>query len=654
MYGGTNSESDLMLLFPPLTEARHFPYLSLPQMTGYLRSQGFRVAQYDLNIDVCEHLFTERRLAARAVRPEDAAAGNATLAGRYRRAMAALLAEHAEDLSAVAFGKQDHDPRFTAPMAVRLVQQGIELLLEDCAWARPPVRLEDLKDTGDPAGDDPVVALSLGLLDAALERERPAVVGISVAFFSQLAPSLRLAGHIKRRSPGTVVVLGGQQIMMRADDLSRLAAVRACVDALCTAAGEEPLARLLALPHHERSRADIPGLVRPRSPACAPQGRPTLAFNQLPPPDFDGLPVRRYLNTEVQLPVSTCVGCYWGRCVFCSYGNRSLAPGAYQQATAEQIADACERAVNRYGVRHLTIADENTNLRLVVRAMRLVRDRGLYVDFRVRNRLEPVLADPAFCRELADLGCVVMSCGYETNSQRLLDAMDKGVDAGTYQQIIDNLHDAGIALRLSVMGGLFDETTEEAAASREFLVRNASKIGLDVLQMLVLEPGTLLAQRAEGFNLLPAHDGTLQGNPDFSYLSGRMGPAFTYAGGGQRQERARDLAAVFQEVNPAKNAEQLPGRGAREQRAAAAGGIAAVATVVRLHPWVRMLDDPRDHRRLLADFAWDRLFALPPSIEYDAKEHVMYLPAEAHSLAAHLRENDLGPSAVLVAGRAGA
>jgi anaerobic magnesium-protoporphyrin IX monomethyl ester cyclase len=42
---------DLLLLFPGITEARHFPYLSVPQITSYLRERGYSVEQRDLNIE---------------------------------------------------------------------------------------------------------------------------------------------------------------------------------------------------------------------------------------------------------------------------------------------------------------------------------------------------------------------------------------------------------------------------------------------------------------------------------------------------------------------------------------------------------------------------------------------------------------------------
>ena len=46
----------VLLLFPPATSARFFPYLSLPQLTGYLERRGIETLQSDLNIELTHYL----------------------------------------------------------------------------------------------------------------------------------------------------------------------------------------------------------------------------------------------------------------------------------------------------------------------------------------------------------------------------------------------------------------------------------------------------------------------------------------------------------------------------------------------------------------------------------------------------------------------
>ncbi|MFI6153825.1 B12-binding domain-containing radical SAM protein [Kitasatospora sp. NPDC051170] len=503
--------------------------------------------------------------------------------------------------------------------AVRLANQAVELVLEDTfltrSWPGLAALDEEVRRTAalpEGALDEPTATLRR-LVERTLAGRSPRMVGLSVAFFSQLAPALLIAAWVRALAPGARIWLGGQQIMLRQNELAPLAAVRESVDALCVTAGEEPLARALEALDGTAAESEVPGVLWLDGRPGAGDVRPVrMMFRDTGAPDFEGLPLRSYVAEDFQLAIVSCVGCYWGRCVFCSYGNRSLPQGSYQQGTPEQIADVVESVVRQQGVDFVAVVDENTNLRLVVKAMREVRRRGLRITFSTRNRLESVLLDAEFCRELSELGCVLMSVGYETNSQRLLDRMDKGVKSADYQTIIDNVVGAGINLRLSVMGGLFDESTAEAEASREFLRENESKIGIDVLQLMVAEPGTLLTADADRYGVTLDRSGPLSSNPELNYLGGRHGHPMTVSEGPDRAESLQRLIDTFQAVKPQGN-DALP---PHQRRAKAAP---APVWRARLQPWVRPVPPdaaeellgPGATSLLLSDLVWQQLFAVP-------------------------------------------
>lgn len=445
---------NILLIFPPQTEARFFPYLSLPYLTGHLRRRGRRVHQADLNIGLLHDVLRHPEVLADAVHARDGTGVD----GWYQQAMAEVAVRHIGEVRARVMEKTEAAARPRAADApgafdaLRLAGNAVEFLVRDTFLARTWRDLGQLDDAvrvtaAAPPGASGVAVERLHrLVVDLLTRYRPRVVGLSVAFFSQLGPALLIAAWARRLSPGVRICLGGQQVMLRHEALAALVCVRDVVDALCRTAGEEPLERWLDALDGTAPQADVPGMTWvSRDGAAHRSMRPVrLRFRDLGPPDFDGLPIHAYLSETTQLAIVSCVGCYWGRCVFCSYGNRSLAPGAYQQGTTTQIADAVEWVVRTTGAELVAIADENTNLRLIARAMRLARARGVRVRFDVRGRLERSLVDPAFCHELAGLGCAQIAIGYEGTSQRLLDLMDRGVRAADYQRIVDNLTDAGI------------------------------------------------------------------------------------------------------------------------------------------------------------------------------------------------------------------
>lgn len=581
---------DVLLLFPGVTEARFFPYLSLPVLTGYLRANGVRVEQRDLNLMLLDRLSD----------PAFAAPGDDDRLLRYAGANAA-------ELRAAAFDGVSN--AFPFDVAHKILRDAVEKRLRGSVLTARNRELSELvRQACAPAPDDLAARLHSDLVREVVEETRPAVVGVSIAFFSQLGPALRLAHQVKAEHPGTSVVFGGQQVMLRGDQLAATEGLFDLVDVLCTGAGEETLLEVVRRIGGSSEESPPVGSLT-ASGVASPS---THHLRDNPPPVFDGLPFHRYLVDEPQLPVISCIGCYWGRCVFCSYGNRSLSSG-YQQLSAPQLADNCADGLDRTGARWITFVDENCNLRLLLKATRLLHERGYRIRWASRNRLERELADPRFCLDLADAGCRLMSVGYETSSQRLLDLMDKGVDAGLYQQIVDNLHAAGIGLRFSVMGGLFDETTAESEESRDFLVRNAPKIGIDVMQMLIVEPHTRLAADPRTYGIELDADDRPRANDEFSYLGGRVGVRHDFTSGGDWQERSAELTATMQAVLPGKNDSLHPSFRAappvREQGTAA----------LDLFRWV--VHEGHGDRYQLVDLHWSIAYRVLGDVAYDRARH---------------------------------
>lgn len=622
---------DVQLIFPPQTEARFFPYLSLPYITGHLRRCGRRVQQADLNIALLHDLLRNPGLLDEVVRAQD----DGGRGGWYRRTMADAVTNHIDELRAHVLRKAPAPGLgLGAARSVRLAHHALELLVRDTFLVRTWRDLGHLDEVAWRAAREPPARLGVPverlyhMVETLLARNRPRVIGLSVAFFSQLGPALLIAAWVRRLRPEAKVCVGGQQVMLRHNDLARLPGVRAAVDALCWTAGEQPLERWLDALDGTAPADSVPGMIwLSRSAAPRRSTTPvTLRFRDLGPPDHDGLPVRSYLNETMEVGIVSCVGCYWGRCVFCSYGNRSLEPGAYQQGTVGQLADAVQSVVRDTGTAFVAVSDENTNLRLILKAMREVRDRGVTVRFGVRSRLDATLADPAFCRELAEVGCSLMSVGYEGTSQRLLDLLDRGVSAAEYQRIVDNLTTAGIVPRFSVMGRLFDETPAEFAESVRFLMANQQRIGIDALELMVAEPGSRLARDPAGFGISLDTSGALGGNPELSYLAGRVGYPQTFHGGLTRAEALDRMVRVFRSVRPGEATAVLPAQAASRSRPATAAGDAPAA--VRPHPWVRPMpadidavegpglgrggaDPAAEGRIVIADLVWEQLYALP-------------------------------------------
>lgn len=605
---------EILIVFPPTTEARLFPYLSLPMITSYLRKRDVPVVQKDLNIELCHQLFSADKIGQFISLLEKQ--GRNDLQHRYRLEMAKFLWKNQRDFFSQVFDKQ-YSSLKVAHRNTRFVRQGIEMLLENSILKEQITSLDEIGkkalDYQTPSEED-IAALTLyESFIPLINRLNPRVFAVSIAYYSQILPSLLLARWVKDCIPDTFVIFGGQQIMLRHEDMANIPAFRRYVDGLGTGAGEETMLRLWQYLTGGGGQEKVPDVVWLQdSPPSQPSPRSTVHIQNVPPPDFSDLPFDKYLSEEVNLSLITCIGCYWGRCAFCSYGNRSRKQQNYQQKTARQIADECQYLLDKHQVKRINFIDENTNLRLVVHAMRILNQRGYRMQFSTRNRMEECLLDLSFCKELKERGCVLMSVGYETNSQRLLDLLDKGVQAAHYQQIIDNLHQVNIPLRLSVMGGILDETEEELRASEEFLIRNAHKIGIDVMQMLVAEPKTYLTESPEKYNIKIKSKTKLRGNQLLNYGMGRMGYDFDYVDGDTFEPRLQNFLTIFRNVKPQKNDELPPdARFSGQDDDWDEIGIKEI----ELLPWVKVIQAPlrsgQPVQTFIVDMLWQRFFRIP-------------------------------------------
>ncbi|ORI13546.1 radical SAM protein [Rhodococcus sp. 1168] len=569
----------IQLVFPGVTEARLFPYLSLPMLTSYLQKHQVSVRQDDLNIMLSQRLLAPEVLKQLQHRHAE---------GSFTRSLPDFGIDHHQDLIESVIEKNLNAIPFD--VGFRIVTTLINTALKDSVLIRPCNSLAEVLRAAHDERNETDVALSeyTDLTHRTVVLNDTRIVGISVAFFSQLVPALRLAKQIRDADPTRSIILGGQQMMMRGRELASLPAIYNFVDGIATGQGEPVLLAMAVQVMNGNTRPhEVAGVITSMGLERGPAPRHHISQN--PAPSFAGLPFENYFAPVPQLPLITCVGCYWGRCTFCSYGNRGQGSN-YQQITHTDLAEVIRNALRETSSRFVAFVDENCNLRLIVKAVQIVRDDGYDFTWSTRNRLEPMLADRAFTDLMAALGCRLMSVGYETNVQRLLDEIDKGVDASLYETIVDNLDQSGIALRLSIMGGLPGETEEEAVQSRQFLVDIADRIGIDAAQMMIAEPTSLMFEHHTSSDYLTVDRGDeLQSNSDFSYLGGRHGHVIDYEGA-DREERSNWLTETIRVVAPGKNDEKHPRWKKR--------GSVAERSALQLHPWIVV------HDSILMDLRW--------------------------------------------------
>ncbi|MFD4587253.1 B12-binding domain-containing radical SAM protein [Streptomyces sp. NPDC058434] len=594
--------TDVLLVMPPVSEAVQFPYLALPQLAAAWTERGHRVVCCDLNL---EYRTAVLRRHGAPERDGDRAAtttGGAFAKDAFRRISERYRQGHGQRL---LDRSRDRSSGFDQEVAIRAVVRYVTQQATVDGWMLPgpfPLsRLDELVADGRSGWSAEWAAQRLTEL---LALHRPRLLGFSVPFFSQLVPTLALCGLLKEQRPDLRIMLGGPTVQMWAAALRRRVAAARAVDHWCLGHGEDYLGRILdgASPEAERT-AERAGLAD------------GFVLNEQAMPDFGQFDFADYSNQAHQFPYRLTVGCFWGRCTFCSYGNRYHDARAFQQVSPAVAAGHLVELAARLGITDVAVTDENTGLRHLLRVMRAVRARGAPLTFRVRARLEPELADPEFCAELYALGCVQMSAGYETDAQPVLDALNKGQDARHAERAVANLTAAGITTNLSFMDGFAHPDAERAYRDTVAVIqRHPADMGLDTMQLLVAEPGSHLWASRRGAADDPHSDADLVTNEGLAFAAGRVGGALLDPQG--TEEARQRLLRMAVEAVPDAERTSRPDLEQRPRVAAGTGpdadGLVAAGTPVR--PRFGVALDTVRTQWFLADLAWPRMAAVPPGV----------------------------------------
>lgn len=221
---------------------------------------------------------------------------------------------------------------------------------------------------------------------------------------------------------------------------------------------------------------------------------PLRELDAVPFPDYSDFPWQAYPNRIV--PIVTGRGCGWGVCSFCS-DVTSSAGRTYRSRSPENVISELSSLHQRYGVTRFVFTDLKLNSNVAVwRAihanMQAVVPDGrwigaVHVGAEKDNGLS--LAD---LREAARGGCVRLTTGLESGSQRMADLMKKGTRLDAIAAFLQGATSAGISCRCTMILGYPGETAEDVLTSAEFLATHSREIERVTLNRLQVIYGTAL------------------------------------------------------------------------------------------------------------------------------------------------------------------
>ncbi len=221
-------------------------------------------------------------------------------------------------------------------------------------------------------------------------------------------------------------------------------------------------------------------------------------IDALPWPARDTVDIHRYLQTwrdahgKSSLSFITARGCPY-RCNWCSHQVFGM---THRRRDPVAVVDEVEWLLNHYQPDMAWIADDVFTIHhgWLRKYAAEMRRRGLRVPFECISRADRLNAESVDL--LAELGCFRLWIGSESGSQRILDAMERGVTVAQVRTAVNLCKERGIQTGMFLMWGYEGEELEDIEATIDHVKRSDPDVFLTTVSYPI--KGTPYHKRVAG------------------------------------------------------------------------------------------------------------------------------------------------------------
>ena len=490
-----------LLIFPPDWLPSE-PYLSLPSLASVLRPAGHDVSQLDVNVEMYDLFFSARFLKHVAQR---IASELSHL--QHEQKERALDEEEQELMKRLLTCTPELFEQFSRDVekAKGILRGNTFYDIDQLEWATnclhetmalvslgyypaqicfPPIETDIVykpfmsSEILESLDDDQINVyrdVYRMLIRPVMERERPDMVGISVVQQKQLIATFTFCKMIKEEFPATHITLGGNIITRIRDTLPEIEGLWEWFDTAVVYEGESAYLQLTEAVESGGDFSKLPNLIykdesgiHVNKEVCAEK------LCELPPPDFDGLPLEKYFVPHLILPYLATRGCYYGRCTFCDHFQGYVE--GFRTKQVDQITEEIKFLKDKHGTRFFHFTDESYPPALFQKLSRKLIDDKLDIAWTTHMRFEESLLEEQVWKDVAESGCKYLHFGYESGNQRVLKLMDKSTKLDAIETNLRMSSEAGIWNHLMGFFGFPGETEKEADDSKAFVEKNSAHI----------------------------------------------------------------------------------------------------------------------------------------------------------------------------------
>ena len=295
-----------------------------------------------------------------------------------------------------------------------------------------------------------------------LDNETPGVIGIYTNLITRSSVIKIIA---RARANGWKVVLGGPEPVNYAQEY-----LEAGADVIIGGEGEVPLEALLRANLDPELWPQIPGLFfRSQGGKVVNTGAAPLIkdLDAQPWPDRKQIKLEQYLDVwrrhhgKGSVSLITARGCPY-HCNWCSH---SVYGKTHRRRSPIGVVDEIEWILDCYRPEMLWLADDVFTIHhgWLFEYAEEMRKRRIYIPFECITRADRL--NEKVAATLAELGCFRVWIGSESGSQRILNAMQRGVTVKQVQDAVAFCKKNGIQTGMFLMWGFDGEQIEDIEAT---------------------------------------------------------------------------------------------------------------------------------------------------------------------------------------------
>lgn len=331
-----------------------------------------------------------------------------------------------------------------------------------------------------------------------LDKEKINLLGISIISPSQVIASLTLCLLVKKYLPHIHINIGGQWPTLYRKALLERKDFFRCFDSIVVFEGETPLYRLTEALKAQKNIA-IPNVILQDSASDFSDNRTEENLDDLPCPDFDGLPLVDYEGEEqgkMAVTFETSRGCYWAKCAYCV--DLPLPKPSYRRKNPKLVVKDIKELRKKYQVGHLMLGDLGLSPRQMLEVSREILKEGIEITWWSMARLDPGFNYKIF-KTAAQAGLKQINFGFESANDHICELLHKGNKKERSAKIIRECARSGIKVDLQTMLGLPKETFNNGLETVDFLIKHRKFISDVTFNIYYLTPGNFIYQNPQKY-----------------------------------------------------------------------------------------------------------------------------------------------------------